>query len=343
MTCQYHDQRFDPIALWQFDGTLTDVVGGYTWTNVAGQSTQYADISPGLYGLSKSVTNRFELPTLPALNITSDFTIMMLVSVGAYDSGANNNLIACARSGQNTLFQLRLAQDTNRIDYIHQYGGGTTVTHNTGVGLVPGVLYHLAVRRQSNIVQVFMSGDPIGVTSGTLTAPSGINTQFWTLYGPSDLGGGIASLIMFDKALTDEEIKESSNCVLAEFVTPEVYARGGDSVIMSIPEIPDGTYNIYVGPSENSSAPQAYSGVEGQGPNVIVASGDVRFVAPSTAVGEFALFFVNVDTKATILSSRTIIVKPNQFQSQIFRYRRLLPRRWLVGKRNNQEEEFPQT
>jgi hypothetical protein len=118
---------------------------------------------------------------------------------------------------------------------------------------------------------------------------------------------------------------------------------GGRVITSAVAGVPDGTYEIHVGPNEDISDPVFYSGVPGQGSSITVEGGVFTGVIPTLPVGgPYRFFFVDLASPATYLSTPKVQIVPHQMLSKVYGLKRSLPPRWLLGPRRVESERFPQ-
>lgn len=216
-----HTTAHSPIALWQFDDDLTDSSGnGYDLSLATGYE-RYTELAPGVRGALLDGGTILSRVYTAALKITGDLTVECGFVPGVW-TNPQDLIRFGGGTGQanNTCYALRVNGQSHYLSYLAEYGSSTpktTSTHAVNDGLVVGTLYHLALRRESNVISFFINGRLISSASGTLTAPDGGTTGLMKIgYSGSEVVGGITSVKIIDSALTDAEIKTEAT----SFFTP---------------------------------------------------------------------------------------------------------------------------
>lgn len=127
-------------------------------------------------------------------------------------------------------------------------------------------------------------------------------------------------------------------------VSPNPIPNDGGHTVTVTAGIPDGTYRVYVGFTVSEDDAICYSGIQGQGSNVVVEDEEFTCVVPPLEVDVgYSFFLVNVDDLTTAAVTGVLDVIPHDFRSRMLSLRRILPRNWRMGYRTLEAEEFPQT
>lgn len=226
----YHDTTHSPVALWNFDQSLADSSGNGLTLSVASGDERYAPIGGGKHGFffdqNTRVTTASSSP--PALEITGDLTIEMLIAPADLDDGAGYaSIIRYAPTGarsndtENNLYTLYTVTGaaSHYLAYYAQTTGGTAITHSDAGACLPpfSQVYHLAMVRSSNEVTFYLDGAAIGATSSGLSAPvdgSASELHIGATQTPSQyFNGVIASVKICDTALTAAQILDEAHLV----------------------------------------------------------------------------------------------------------------------------------
>lgn len=185
------DATFSPVVLWSLDGVLTDSSGNARTATVDTGTIVYCELWPGYRGASFQ-SLRLKL-TNAAAQITGDVTVE---GVFMFDAAPNGSTLFChagpfssEASGDNFLYSTQV-NATRLPNFLSESGSGTdaTFTGATTCYPAPGVPFHFAMTRISNVIRYYCNGVLLGAASGTLTAPTGGASG--SLY----LGGHSASL-----------------------------------------------------------------------------------------------------------------------------------------------------
>lgn len=109
--------------------------------------------------------------------------------------------------------------------------------------------------------------------------------------------------------------------------------------------LPDGDYNVHVGPLGTAADPVCYSGVPGNENIVRVASGLFSLVFTALPVGgPYPLTLVPLDgVSPTRVTNGVVTVVPHDFRSRTLSLRRVFPPFWDTGIRFVERESFPQS
>lgn len=215
-----HDTTFSPIGLWQLSGSLTDTGSGAT-ALTANSVTQYAELWPALKGWDGLGGNGFHSTAVSpaALALTGDMTIEAFVrspdnlrglgskrSIICFDTNAGGSSVS------NILYSIGISTG-GFPEWIQQHGSNVSDTYTLTTDIFPSGLFHLAVTRTSDVIQMYVNGVPLGAASGTLTTAtggSGSSFRFGT-QGGAPLAVALASLKVIGSALTAAQVKAEYN------------------------------------------------------------------------------------------------------------------------------------
>lgn len=107
--------------------------------------------------------------------------------------------------------------------------------------------------------------------------------------------------------------------------------------------LPDGDYNVHVGPLGSVSDPICYSGVSGGGNVVALENNFCTVVSPVSLIGgPYAFTFFNLDTEVVDPTSIALTVVAHPVRNLVLAYRGLLPRDWATGYRTLDQWDYPQ-
>lgn len=127
--------------------------------------------------------------------------------------------------------------------------------------------------------------------------------------------------------------------------TPTIYKDGGYSLEGTIggAGLPDGEYNVFVGPLGTIADPICYSGISGEGSTVEVLNNAFSCISPILPIGgPYPFTFVNLDTQAVDVTAPALTAVAHPVRSLVLAYRGLLPRNWITGYRNLDQFDYPQ-
>jgi hypothetical protein len=217
-----HDLTHSPVALWQLAGSLADTSGSAIGLTV-NSLTQYAELTPLIKGWDGLGGNGFHstVTSPAALRITGDITIEAIVRQpdNLRGAGSARNIIAfdsnVAGSTGNCLYSIGITTG-GFPTWTQQNGAKVTATYTLTTDIFPSGLFHLAVTRTSNVVQIYVNGAPLGAASGALTTPTdgtASNFQFGS-QGGAPLAVMLASLKVIASALTAAQVKAEYNRTL---------------------------------------------------------------------------------------------------------------------------------
>lgn len=217
---RYLDARFAPIALYQFDGSLADAMGG------AGGTLTVAAGKPG-YGYVGNLRgvlctgNTLLQGAVGALLSLGSFTVEALVSPTRMSSSTQriaqvSGTASLDTEQTNSLWSLDLVT-TGGLSYAAERGAGVNIgPYNAPIGPSIGALSHVAwVRAASGIVTPYVNGQP-GTPSGPLDLPTAAPVYAQRL----EVGGGtgvssfyqgfLASLKLIDAELSAAQVLEEA-------------------------------------------------------------------------------------------------------------------------------------
>lgn len=117
-----------------------------------------------------------------------------------------------------------------------------------------------------------------------------------------------------------------------EFSPIVVGADGGYRVTLRNLDF-DGTYRVHFGPNEDTSDPLCYSGIIGQGANVVVLNGECTFWTPPVGTGNVSAYMARVTGSgpATFSTGPVFGVVLPPTRGQVVSLRGLLPRKWRTS------------
>lgn len=215
-----HDTSDAPVALYQLAGSLVDTGSGAT-ALTANSLTQYCELWPGLKGWDGLGGNGFHSTVVDpaALALTGDMTIAAFVrspdnlrglgtarSIICFDTNAGGTLAS------NILYSIGISSG-GFPQWIQQHGSNTSDIFTLTTDIFPSGLFHLAVTRISNVIQMYVNGLPLGAASSALTTPTGgtaSSFRFGT-QGGAPLAVALASVEVIASGLTAAQIKAKYN------------------------------------------------------------------------------------------------------------------------------------
>lgn len=246
---RYHTTRFDPVGLWQLDGTLADTSGnGFDLTVNTGDEA-YTDIAPGMLGAYfDGATTLAAGAGATALNITGDLTIECVIRPQAVDEGGRqlciqHSGIPRAAEATNHVYALALLDPNNALALFNVSGGGLG-TENTGFindSIIPSTLNHLAVTRASDVITFYLNGVQIGTPQGPVDPSSGGGSGLFHLGGFTGefFTGVLSSVKIVDRALTAVEVNDEAQFTVFGVTQPELVVfpveidtRGGQDMVV---------------------------------------------------------------------------------------------------------------
>lgn len=210
-----HDNTHSPVGLWQLNGDLTDESGNaLTLTNCSG-TDRYITIGGGIKGYHFDGASAVcRASTDAVLRILGDMTIEMLCRINKLD--AADYLISHNEIGEleadNTLYGINFPSSIGGLSYIAEKNAGTNIVHTIDDALDLGVLYHIAMVRDSNQITFYIDGEQAGATSVGLDAPTG-GTEGQLALGATNQGSDnrisatLASVKIIGSALTAAQVR----------------------------------------------------------------------------------------------------------------------------------------
>lgn len=117
--------------------------------------------------------------------------------------------------------------------------------------------------------------------------------------------------------------------------TPTQVPQDGGVEVTFTSGLDDGTYVAHFGPNLDDTDPLCYSGVEGQGSEIVVENGGASLWIPTAPLGTAGFYFVKVTgAGASDFSTSDIIaVVPFPFRREMLDMRKLFPPQWRMGYR----------
>ncbi len=267
----------NPLALWTFDGDLTDSSGnGNTLSSEVNNGTdRIVRIAPYLSGYSFPGDTILIAPDDPAFKITGDVTWQAIVIYAADAVVSGTKTIAGqlgpSGDGDDTLNYLyRMAViNSESLQYFAEEAGGTNITFASAEKLngLARRLQHIAIVRESNDVTVYVDGIRHDSSSGLNTPVGGSATRFRI---GGDIAGGaganfftgiITSVKINDFAMSDAQIRREYESTLATAVIPEEFTTvsGAFTQSLTISGVPVATAESF-GRGEFSGALVVLSG-----------------------------------------------------------------------------------
>lgn len=226
------DLTYDPVGLWRFDGSLTDLSPTGDDLSVDNGSLLYAAShefgNRAAYFKDNQLRLRGNNPAPAPLVITGDVTVQLVVffnqTVGVDSFGTQ--LIGLASAGgsgaevNNDLYTLFLNNVSGQMvpRFTWEYGTGSreSIT-GTGYNLGLGQWYHLVGVREStggslSTGSLYLNGQLIAETTSLNDATGGASSSLWLGRDPNNaglgyLGGTVSSAKINNRALTAREIK----------------------------------------------------------------------------------------------------------------------------------------
>ena len=209
---------YSPVALYHFDGDLTDqgsaeedftATGNEIYTVVpsTGQRSFYLDGSTSLAAAANAATQ-----------ITGDYTLEMVLRLEEWSA----SIVLLTQGGlgetqaENTLYATRIS--SGDLSYIAEYGAGSNTTYSLSGYRVPlNVDFLLQEVRSSSQISWHVNGTQIGATSSGLVAPDGGGSG-WLSVGDIFGGGNhpqgvLHSLRIVPQALSSTQLKASAQSV----------------------------------------------------------------------------------------------------------------------------------
>jgi hypothetical protein len=214
-----HDTTYSPVGLWQLDGDLTDSSGNGRDLSLEGGTTRWTHLAPDLRGFFfDGATRLSRSATDAALQLTGDLTFEALVTFDRHDS-ESQAIMSWHDLGEteatNTLYSFRTVGVGNSLEWVSESGAGVNATYTATTGVDRGIIHHVAVVRESDVLKFYLNGE-LYETSGSLTTPTGGSSGRFALGGFYNFAGnehfgGIASAKLIDRALTAAEVISEYN------------------------------------------------------------------------------------------------------------------------------------
>lgn len=233
-----HTATFSPIALYQFDGDLTDQTGtvGTLVTHGTG-GPFYGEVAPGLRGLHLDGLYAVKRnAVVSAVNLVGEMTLEMILAIYATPTSGNvHTLVDCGESGEtsndNRLYVLRydfLTFGPRSVTLFWENAEGFNIFEQTPYNLPLGRPFHLAYARVSAgggafRNRIYVNGNLVHESSSTYAGPSfGVSPIQKLFIGAGSepvisapFIGGIASLKIHNVALTGAQIaSDAAGCGL---------------------------------------------------------------------------------------------------------------------------------
>ena len=213
-----HGLDYNPVGLWQLNGTLNDTSGnGFNLTVEAG-NIHYGQILPGIRG-ALLVSARLVYNTFTStLAIAGDITIESLIYLPAYlvslrDLVSHEN--AGETSADNSQYGIDMISGTGNVGFFSETGAGID-TYYALTERPPLNPFHFAATRISNVIQFYQNGKPWGSPSSTLATPTGGSSGRFRVGLSASNGpeGVVASLKVIASGLTSTQVATEYNRTL---------------------------------------------------------------------------------------------------------------------------------
>jgi hypothetical protein len=223
---RYHDTTHTPVALYNFDGVITDSSGNARDLTLEAGTSRFSRIL-GLRGFYFDGSTRlFRNAADAGLRITGDMTLEMVMTwdVDPPGTGVNADVYPVSHGGDsalddtpnNFLYSVygRTPSVTEGLRYFAEGAAGVNIIHDIDdPPAAVGAYHHLALVRSSDDVTFYCDGIILGVASVGLAAPTdgvdgrlrvgglgdGTPGRHWT--------GIIASLKIIGSALTAGQVE----------------------------------------------------------------------------------------------------------------------------------------
>ena len=208
-----HDLTHSPVALYQFDGTLTDSSGNSQPAMAVGGTgaAEYTEIAPGLLGYRLHADqNWLETAADAAFKLDGEFTFECLAVV-----------YSDRQTGEVILFQLASTTPTYyaSVTYPSASNEGFGFFHSPDGAVITleempleGQLHHVAIRRSgTKTISFFINGRQLGADFDMVNNPSSADTTAKFRIGANIVAAAkidacVSSVKLIDFALTDAEI-----------------------------------------------------------------------------------------------------------------------------------------
>lgn len=230
-----HDLTHSPVGLWQLNGNTNDSSGnGVDLTTSDYGGIRYRPAYPGgpqVGFFDGDTIVRNNSTSISHLQITGDITVELLVllrlplgygTTGSGEGSISRTFVAVGDTGAtepvNVIWSVRTnaSGQPGGLRWFHQHGAGNSANYeNPDAVLGIGEWYHVAMRRQSDQISMFIDGEQVGATSSALTTATGGTSTFLILSGvnpspssKSTIWAMMSSVKVIDSALTDGQIQE---------------------------------------------------------------------------------------------------------------------------------------
>lgn len=116
---------------------------------------------------------------------------------------------------------------------------------------------------------------------------------------------------------------------------PALVGTDGGYLIQMRGDLPEGTYRMHFGTAGDTTDPLMYSGIIGQGADIVISNGEFEAWTPPTAVGGAGIHMVKVSGPgaATFDTGQIFSVSLPPVRGEVVQLRALLPRKWRVSTR----------
>lgn len=219
-----HDTSYSPAAMWQLDGNLNDSIGTNHLSLISGTTLySYYDTLRGVFfnGSTLLAGTANYTPLLVVGDLTVECLIVFTRIHTTQQRFLHESGTALSDSGPtNNLWTIDTTATNGALQYANEYtDAGTNGLFTSTVVPAVGVLHHLAMTRESDIVKFFLNGN-LAATSGILPTPtySGTPQQRIEMGGatglPQNFQGFISSVKIIKSALTADQILREANYTL---------------------------------------------------------------------------------------------------------------------------------
>jgi hypothetical protein len=221
----YLDLNYNPVALWNFDDTLT-AVRGPNFTSTTGPYA-FCDVYPGVRGLDVGLSTRLQTSNASGLVLLGDMSVELLILL---DSNPTNTWLigvgGAAGTGNavnNVSWSMILPVTTppRSIQGFWESGVGTgrgfTTPVTAGSPSVPPIhnLMQLGFTRSGFTGQCYLNGRPFGSPISGSAAPQNGSSGIVTIGARAGAVSGdqfqLISAAVYDRTRTAAEWKESYN------------------------------------------------------------------------------------------------------------------------------------
>lgn len=170
------DTTHSPLGLWHFNGDLADASGNARTLSVDAGAAVYSELWPGHKGIDLNGTCRLT-NSHSSFQLTGNCTVEMVCVLNGAPNA--NPVLICGASGEteatNVLYWLSFSGASRLFSWLSESGAGVDAAFAlTAAALpAPGVPFHFAVTRASNVIQAYVNGVAHGPASSALTTPTG--------------------------------------------------------------------------------------------------------------------------------------------------------------------------